>query len=565
MNPALLLEHFDRLADAPDAISRLRRFILDLAVRGKLAEQDPSDEPAAELLRRIGEEKVRLAKVGTIRKQQPAEHVEAVQPFVLPESWRWVRFGEIAEFSAGRTPSRHDFSFWNTGDYAWVSIADMKHDGVVVGTKETVSEKAKHQVFNSEPAPIGTMIMSFKLTIGKISRLGVPAYHNEAIISIHPHLPTMDGYLFKTLPQFSRQGDTKAAIKGSTLNRGSISNLLLPLPPLAEQHRIVAKVDELMALCDRLEAAQTERETWRDILSAASLNRLNQPDADADTFRENARFHLAHLPRLTVRPEQIQQLRQTILSLAVRGKLVEQDSGDEPARVHSALNDQKRQAIAKTDRRADAELQTPLAAEDRWSVPASWEWRSLADLVLFIDYRGHTPHKVEAGVRLITAKNIRKGFINLTPEEFIPYEDYDAWMRRGFPEQGDVLFTTEAPMGNAAVARLAGRFALAQRLICFHPYGATDSDFLLLLLLSEPFQTILDKTATGLTAKGIKAAKLKRLPIAVPPLAEQHRIVAKVDEIVALCDQLETQLATIQAESRRLLEAVLHEALAAAA
>lgn len=188
-----------------------------------------------------------------------------------------MRFGEIADFSAGKTPSRHDSSFWNTGDYPWVSIADMKNGGDVITTKETISEKAKKQVFSSEPAHIGTLIMSFKLTIGKISRLGVPAFHNEAIISIYPHLPELDAYLFKVLPQFSRQGDTKGAIKGATLNRDSLANIFLPLPPIDEQQRIVSKVDELMALCDHLENELTITKTDRRCLLEAVLHEALAP------------------------------------------------------------------------------------------------------------------------------------------------------------------------------------------------------------------------------------------------------------------------------------------------
>jgi type I restriction enzyme S subunit len=202
-----------------------------------------------------------------------------------------------------------------------------------------------------------------------------------------------------------------------------------------------------------------------------------------------------------------------------------------------------------------------LAREDRWIVPSSWEWRGLADLVLFIDYRGKTPQKVGHGIRLITAKNVKKGFISLSPEEFLTEPHYRAWMIRGLPKGGDVLFTTEAPMGNAAVVRLPDRFALAQRVICFRPYGALNPDFLVLQLLAEPFQAILHKTATGLTAKGIKAAKLKRLPVVVPPLAEQYRIVVRVAELMALCQGLEAQVSSVQAESRQLLEALLQEAL----
>ena len=153
----------------------------------------------------------------------------------------------------------------------------MDDGQVLTATKETVSDKARELVFRSEPKPPGMIIMSFKLTIGTIARLGIPAFHNEAIISIKPHLADLDAYLFKILPEFAKQGDTKGAIKGATLNRDSISNILLPLPPLSEQHRIVAKVDELMALCDRLEVARSRREATRDRLTASSLARTLAP------------------------------------------------------------------------------------------------------------------------------------------------------------------------------------------------------------------------------------------------------------------------------------------------
>ncbi|WP_201722186.1 restriction endonuclease subunit S, partial [Sulfitobacter sp. HI0023] len=278
MNAERLLQVYEQISEAPDAIARLRRFVLDLAVRGKLVEQDAANEPAIELLDRIAEKKVRLFEVGAIKKKPELPPVARCdQPHPLPSNWIWVRFANIVDFSAGRTPSRGDTSYWNTGDFHWVSIADMVDGQVVSETKETVSEKAKKEAFKSDPAPAGTMIMSFKLTIGKMSRLGVHAYHNEAIISIRPHLAELDPYLFKVLPDLARGGETKGAIKGVTLNRESISNILIPLPPLAEQHRIVAKVDELMALCDRLEEAGKTREELRDKLTAASLARLTAP------------------------------------------------------------------------------------------------------------------------------------------------------------------------------------------------------------------------------------------------------------------------------------------------
>lgn len=240
-------------------------------------------------------------------------------------------------------------------------------------------------------------------------------------------------------------------------------------------------------------------------------------------------------------PNAVEKMRELIFGMAIRGQLVKSDLRDEKVDRLLAANDETRRIIAKTDRRADADNLSLLSAEERWEIKDTWSWRALGDLALFVDYRGKTPTKLSKGVRLLTAKNVRKGEINLTPEEFLSEQDYQSWMTRGFPKPGDVLFTTEAPMGNAAVVRLEERFALAQRVICFQSYGAIDGPFLVLHLLSEPFQFLLEKNGTGVTAKGIKASKLKRLPVAVPPLAEQKRIVAKVDELMALCDQLATQ------------------------
>jgi type I restriction enzyme, S subunit len=256
-------------------------------------------------------------------------------------------------------------------------------------------------------------------------------------------------------------------------------------------------------------------------------------------------------------PDAVAKMRELVLDLAVQGRLVHQDAADEDVELLLARNDEDRRTVAKRDRRADAENQPLLSADDRWEIAESWSWRALADLVLFVDYRGKTPAKLSDGIRLLTAKNVRKGEINLAPEEFLSEEEYHSWMTRGFPKAGDVLFTTEAPMGNAAVVNLTDRFALAQRVICFQSYGAVDSSFLVLQILSTQFQAILDKNGTGVTAKGIKASKLKQLPIALPPLAEQKRIVAKVDELMALCDRLEAQQQERETQASQLARASL--------
>ena len=254
MNAAHLLALYDRVVDTPDAVRRLRRFVLDLAVRGRLVEQDPADEPASELLKRIEKGKGQPARFDRARRSKPLPLVDPRKvPFELPTAWQWVYFGNIVEFAAGRTPARKELEYWDPGEFPWVSIADMVDGETVRSTKESVSVEARLNVFKREPEPIGTMIMSFKLTIGKIAKLGIPAFHNEAIISIWPSVADLDPFLFRVLPDLARSTTAKGAVKGATLNRQSLSTIMVPLPPMSEQRRIVDKIDELMGLCDRLE------------------------------------------------------------------------------------------------------------------------------------------------------------------------------------------------------------------------------------------------------------------------------------------------------------------------
>lgn len=253
----------------------------------------------------------------------------------------------------------------------------------------------------------------------------------------------------------------------------------------------------------------------------------------------------------------IKKLRELILELAVRGKLVPQEPNDEPASDLLRSNEKRKQELAKDGSMKTAANGNINVADYYLETPKNWSWIRLGNLARFIDYRGKTPKKTESGIRLITAKNIKKGFIDLNPEEFIAEQDYQSWMTRGFPKNGDILFTTEAPLGNAAIIDLNDKFALAQRSICFQWHIPEISPFMLIQILAKPFQSQLNDQSTGMTATGIKAAKLKEIPVILPPILEQKKVVARVKELMSLCDQLEQHSLTSLEDHQQLVEILL--------
>ena len=235
--------------------NKIKQSILKYAMQGKLVEQNPSDKPVSELLKQIKAEKEQLIKDGKIKKEKPLSPIiEDEIPYKLPNGWEWVKFGSIVNYNIGRTPSRKEPTYWRN-DIPWVSIADMSDMGYIDTTKEKISKLAFEKCFKSEIIPKNTLIMSFKLTVGKVSILNIDALHNEAIISIFPLQDNgfiIRNYLLYFLPLIAQTGNTKTAIKGNTLNTESINNLLIPFPPLPEQQRIVDKVNRLMKFIETL-------------------------------------------------------------------------------------------------------------------------------------------------------------------------------------------------------------------------------------------------------------------------------------------------------------------------
>jgi type I restriction enzyme, S subunit len=550
MNAERLLQHYERIADAPDSIARLRRFVLDLAVRGKLVPQDANDEPASELLNRIAKEKVRLVKAGEIRKPKELPEVEE-PPFDLPQNWCWTPIREVAS-DRGQEIPRSRFT------YIDVTAID-KEAGVVADPKvlEASEAPSRARKITRKGDVIYSCVRPYLLNVAVIETDFDPQpIASTAFAILNGHGLVMPRYLWIVLRSPFMVACVEENQRGQAypaINDADFAVLPFALPPLPEQHRIVAKVDELMGLCDRLEAAREVREATRDRLAAASLARLNAPDPE--TFHADARFALDALPAMTTRPDQIKQLRQTILNLAVRGKLVPQEANDEPASdVGLKIKNRNRGQIRE-------------AIEPPHGLPIGWAWRAvdtLADQVT--DGEHATPPRIsESQVPLVTAKNVREGFMDYSQTDWVSFVTAQKAWGRCRPQVGDLLLVcVGATTGRLTVLREPRDMVLVRSVALIRPNSDADTEYLERAFRSPFVQQQIWASVKAAAQPCLYINRIQSLLIPLPPLAEQHRIVAKVDALIALCDQLEASLTATAALRGHLLDALLAEALAPA-
>jgi type I restriction enzyme S subunit len=453
MNAELLLCHFDRMADAPDAIPRLRQFILDLAVRGKLVPQDPNDESVSEYFH------------FTTKTGELFDGDDGNGEWEVPQKWTFLEIQSLASNSG----------LFVDGD--WVESKDQDPSGNVrliqladVGVGEYRNRSSRFMNMQTAERLNCTFLKVGDILIARMpDPLGRACIFpgdpkpsvtvvDVAVLRVEG-LPVDSRYIVHAInaPIFASNVALKAAgTTRSRISRGNLGRLKLPLPPLAEQQRIVAKVDELMALCDRLEAAQGERERRRDKLVAASLQRLNTPTDDAGTYRDHARFTFNHLPRLTTRIEHIKQLRQTILNLAVRGKLVPQNPNDEPASKLLECVEKEQQHLLKSGEIKRVESFDPIADDEMpFVIPKGWQVTRMGWLARKLG-AGSTPLGgksvyLDSGVPFLRSQNVYNDGLRLDDVAFISRSVHDKMSGTHVQKDDILLNITGASIGRCAL------------------------------------------------------------------------------------------------------------------
>ena len=561
MSPDDLLRHFERIADAPGAIERFRRFVLDLAVRGKIVEQVQADEPASELLHRIRSEKKRLIANGLIRAQKPVPRPQTA-PFEIPDRWQWTQLAEIGLVSPkNEAPDNTSASFVPmtlvAAEYGIAHGHEIRPWGEI---KKGYTHFANGDVGLAKITPC---FENGKSTVFRGLNNGIGSGTTELHV-VRPLLISPDFVvLFLKSPHFIETGIPKMT---GTAGQKRVpveyfANAPFPLPPLPEQHRIVAKVNELMELCDRLEAARAERETARDRLTVASLASLNAPDPE--TFAEDAHLALRILPALTARPDQVKQIRQAVLNLAVQGRLVEQDPNDERA---SSILAQIAEDRSRTSQVGRAKRLTSMPPPDidqaPFALPTGWAWARFPELGQF--GRGKSKHRprndpalFEGGTHLLiqTGDVARsKGVIRTFTGK---YNDAGLAQSLKWP-QGTLCITIAANIADSGILSFDACFP--DSVVGFVPAAVFENARYFEYFLRTAKANLLE-FAPATAQKNINLEILESVLIPLPPLNEQRRIVARVDELMSLCDQLEGSLQASERHQSQLLDALLHDAL----
>jgi len=485
---------------------KLRQKILDLAIRGKLVPQDPNDEPASVLLERIRAEKERLIKEGKIkRSKKVAADDEIEAPFEIPESWEWTDVGEIASsILYGVSESAKE-----KGKYKLLRITDIQDNKVNwESVPFTDFDDNKVQAYLLQDGDI--LFARTGATVGKsylVKDLFQPAIYASYLIRVQTSsviLPSYIKFFFESGYYWEQISLSSVGIGQPNVNGTTLAGLSIPIPPYYEQKRIVNEVERWLALIDTLESNKG------DLLKA------------------------------------IDKAKSKILDLAIHGKLVPQDPNDEPAiELLKRILEEKKQLV-RDGRLKKKDLEGKPISEDEISfrIPESWEWVRLKSVTSKIVDGDHNPphgQPNDSGYYMLSSKNIINDSIGILEDvRFLSYDDWKKCNERTNLTNGDVLLTTVATLGRSCVYEndvpycFQRSVSVISTLICNY--------FLKFCFDSPYYQSLIDDKATGTAQRGFYINQLEESIIPIPPLSEQKRIVAKIEELFAVLDIIKESL-----------------------
>lgn len=559
----LLQQHFDTAFAAPDGIPKLRELILKLAMQGKLVPQDPNDSSASELLKSIEAEKKWLVKERKIKAPKTLPEVTASdEPYSLPHGWHWVRLGAIGNIFNGNSinASEKESKYAGAQGLPYIATKDVGYgfdpldydNGICIPLDEEKFRIA-HQGAVLICAEGGSAGKKCGLTDRDIC-FGNKLFANE----LFGQIPSRFILYVYLSPAF--RASFTAAMTGiiGGVSIAKFVEIPIPLPPLEEQQRIVNKVDDLMTRCDELEKLRAEQEGKRLTAHAAAIQQLLNISEPEQHQRSQA-FLAAHFGELYTVKENVTELRKAILQLAVMGKLVQQNPDDQCASELLKEIDAEKKRLVKEGEIKASKLPPEISTEELpHELPVGWEWATLGQISLKVsDGFHHTPHKEVEGVKYISATHIYNGRIDWDSELFVSEKEYLDLYKKVTQGAGDILIVNRgAGCGDAAIVDYSGKFCFQNAAIVGFDQSKLCGQYILRYLHSSR-DGFLQKFIQGGAQPMLSNRLLATHYIAIPPLAEQHRIVAKIDQLMALCDMLEQQITAASQKQSKLLDAVM--------
>lgn len=521
-------------------IKKLRELILELAVRGKLVPQDPNDEPASELLKRIAAEKTELVKQGKVKKQKPLPEIsEDEKPFELPEGWEWVRLGELFNsITSGGTPSKSNPDFWN-GDIPWASVKDLGKEKYIAKTQDYISHQGLRA--GSKLADEGDILICTRMGLGKIGIASRPVAFNQDLKSVKLTSSVSLDFFFNTYSTVKIKG-TGTTVEG--IKQEQLLNYVIGLPTVNEQHQIVEKVYELMSLCDQLEQQSlTSLEAHQQLVETLLATLTDSPNAEE--LSENWARVSQHFDTLFTTEASIDAFNQTILQLAVMGKLTEQEKAC-TLECKTSLID----GLSIYD-------------DINERIPKTWTLSKLDNISsAIIDCPHSTPKWADKGLICVRTNQIKPGHLDLNDSRHVSEQTYIERIQRLEPSFNDILYSREGGVLGVACRIPEGvKVCLGQRMMLIRSGDRVLSEYLE-IVLNSPLITILARQmTTGGAAPRINVSTVKNYLIPIPPKEEQYQIIARVKELLNLGDNLKSRLQTIQQTQLHLADALTDAAL----
>lgn len=539
-------------------IKKLRELILDLAVRGKLVQQDPNDEPTSKLIGRIKFEQDKLVEEQTIKRLKPLPPISNEEKtFQLPENWEWCRIGSLFNsIVSGGTPSKREPTYWN-GDIPWASVKDLGNELFLSKTQDYITQKGL--TAGSKLAEKGNLLICTRMGLGKIAIVDVPMAFNQDLKAVAVSKQIDLGFFINAFKTIKIEG-TGTTVAGITQEQ--LTNYPIALPPYNEQVRIVAKIDALMALCDQLES-QTEASIEAHQTLVKSLLGTLTNAKDSDELNESWLRISEHFDVLFTTEDSIDQLKQTILQLAVMGKLVKQDPNDEPAsRLLERVSADKEQLIKDKKIKKQKPLAPIVESELPYELPSSWTWCRIGEVLETIsDYHANGGYKIlKENVELLDQKDfaIMLRTTNFSKKNYSEYK-YITEKAYNFLDKSklypnDIIMNKIGDPGSTFYVDDRGQpMSLAMNLFLLR-VSLANSKYIFKYLNAN--YDYVKSFANGTSTQTITKDAVNNLLCPLPPLVEQERIVAKIDEFFEICNSLYEQIAEAKSLQNRLAETI---------